>query len=99
MKNYSETLLRELNRQLEIIHGKHDEPIKYLELAIKVLILTLEQLKTFFVAFTFESRAEEIAILVPRIVPLWYCIYMIVFDIRENKKPHKSYDLWGFRGI
>ena len=60
MKNYSQTLLLELNRQLELVHAEHEEPIKYAEQAIKILISTLEQLKTFFIKYEFPGKDDEI---------------------------------------
>ena len=60
MKTYSQTLLLELNRQLELAHAEHDEPIKYAEQAIKILISILEQLKTFSVKYKFASKDDEI---------------------------------------
>lgn len=60
MKNYSQTLLLELNRQLELVHAEFDEPIIYAEQAIKILISILEQLKTFFVNHKFENKNDEI---------------------------------------
>lgn len=60
MKNYSQTLLSELNRQLELVHAENEEPIKCAEAAIKILITTLEKLKTFFVTYEFRNKSEEI---------------------------------------
>lgn len=60
MKTYSQTLLTVLNRQLESVHAENDEPIKYSEEAIKILVSTLEELKTFFVKYEFLNKIEEI---------------------------------------
>jgi len=60
MKTYSQSLLTELNRQLEFVHAENDEPIKYSEQAIKILITILEELKTFFVKYEFQNKHEEI---------------------------------------
>lgn len=60
MKTYSQTLLTALNRQLESVHTENDEPIKYSEEAIKILVSTLEELKTFFVKYEFLNKIEEI---------------------------------------
>jgi len=60
MKTYSRTLLTTLNRQLESVHAENDEPIKYAGQAIKILITTLEELKTFFVKYEFLNKSEEI---------------------------------------
>jgi hypothetical protein len=60
MKTYSQTLLSDLNRQLELLHAENEEPIKYSERAIKILISVLEELKTFFVKYKFESKTDEI---------------------------------------
>ena len=60
MKKYSSTLLTELDRQLENAHASNEEPLKYAEQAIKILISTLEKLKSFFIRYTFQSKNEEI---------------------------------------
>ena len=60
MKNYSQTLLLELNRQLQSVHSEIDEPIKYAKQAIKILISILEQLKTFFIKYEFPTKGCEI---------------------------------------
>jgi hypothetical protein len=60
MKIYSQKLLSELNRQLESAHAENEEPIKYAEQAIKILISILEELKTFFVSYKFQSKDDEI---------------------------------------
>lgn len=60
MKTYSTTLLSELNLQLEIVHIENEEPIKYAEEAIKILVNILDKLKTFFATYEFENKTEEI---------------------------------------
>ena len=60
MKLFSESLLAELEQQLEIIHSQMQEPILYAEQAIKMLIAILEKLKTKFLNHQFENKSEEI---------------------------------------
>lgn len=61
MKLFSESLLTELETQLESIHAKTSNPIQYAEQAIKILIPAFEKLKTKFLKYTFENKAEEIS--------------------------------------
>lgn len=60
MKLFSESLLTELDSQLQTIHSKTDNPIQYAEQAIKTLIPAFEKLKTEFLKYTFENKSEEI---------------------------------------
>lgn len=60
MKTFSKNLLTELNNQLLTVHSENEEPLKYAEEAIKVLIKVLEKLKTFFLSYKFENKDEEI---------------------------------------
>ena len=60
MKLFSEQLLSELNKQLQSIHSKTDNPIHYAELAIKTLIPIFENLKTKLLKHTFTNKTEEI---------------------------------------
>lgn len=87
IKNYSITLLSGLDKQLESIHFESDEPIIYSEQAIKILVSTLEQLKTYFVKYKFQSKAEEIEFfktIKPRFVyRLIY--YNEIFNIESNR--------------
>ena len=46
MKLFSEQLLSELDKQLQSIHSKTDNPVQYAELAIKVLIPIFENLNS-----------------------------------------------------
>ena len=61
MKLFSEHLLSELDKQLQSIHSKTDNPINHAELAIKTLIPTFEKLKTEFLKHSFENKSEEIS--------------------------------------
>lgn len=61
MKLFSEQLLSELDKQLQSIHSKTDNPVQYAELAIKVLIPIFENLKTKFLKHTFANKSEEIS--------------------------------------
>lgn len=61
MKLFSEHLLSELDKQLQSIHSKTDNPINYAEQSIKTLIPTFEKLKTEFLKHSFENKSEEIS--------------------------------------
>ena len=61
MKLFSEQLLSEIDKQLQSIHSKTDNPVHYSELAIKTLIPTFENLKTKFLKHTFANKSEEIS--------------------------------------
>lgn len=61
MKNFSNSLVAELEDQLKTIRSNQDNPIHYAEQAIKASILSMEELKTFFKKYTFECKSEEIA--------------------------------------
>lgn len=61
MKLFSEHLLSELDKQLQNIHSKTDNPVQYAELAIKTLIPIFENLKTEFLKHSFENKSEEIS--------------------------------------
>jgi len=60
MKLFSESLMTELEAQLKTIHSETEEPMLYAEQAIKILIPSFEKLKTEFLKYTFEKKAEEI---------------------------------------
>lgn len=60
MKLFSESLLTELESHLEAVHSKTANPIQYAEQAIKILIPAFEKLKTEFLKYQFENKAEEI---------------------------------------
>jgi hypothetical protein len=60
MKFFSESLIHELDSQLQAIHSKIDNPIQYAEQAIKTLIPAFEKLKTEFLKYSFENKTEEI---------------------------------------
>ena len=64
MKLFSEQLLSEIDKQLQSIHSKTDNPVHYSELAIKTLIPTFENLKTKFLKHTFTNKSEEIVFFV-----------------------------------
>lgn len=61
MKLFSEQLASELDKQLQGIHSKTDNPIQYAEQAIKALIPVFEKLKTEFLKHSFENKSEEIS--------------------------------------
>lgn len=60
MKLFSESLQSELNRQLELIPVEDAHTVHYYEEAIKILIVGLEKLKTFFIEYKcYFSPAKE----------------------------------------
>jgi hypothetical protein len=61
MKKFSESLASELETRLKSIHKEIIDPKLYSEEAIKVLVATLEKLKSFFIKYKFENKIEEIA--------------------------------------
>lgn len=60
MKLYSESLINEINGQLQTIHSTSQNHIHYAEQAIKILIPAFEKLKTEFLKNTFKNKEEEI---------------------------------------
>lgn len=60
MKLFSESLKADLDSKLKVIHLETSNPLQYAELAIKLLITTLEKLKTACLKYQFESKSEEI---------------------------------------
>lgn len=87
MKKFSESLILELDSNLESIHSENSNPLIYSEQAIKVLIAKLETLKSFFLQYEFENKIEEIAFfreIKPRVASrLIY--YNEVYNIETNK--------------
>jgi hypothetical protein len=60
MKLFSESLMSELNHQLELIHLETENPIHSAEQAIKSIVSVLEKLKTFFIKYKSLKKSEEI---------------------------------------
>ncbi|MFY0482487.1 RteC domain-containing protein [Flavobacterium sp. PLA-1-15] len=60
MKPYSQSLLMELEQELEQIHRAHIEPISYSEKAIKMLEAKIDKLKAYLAGYTFTTKQEEI---------------------------------------
>lgn len=60
MKQYSQTLLHELNHQLECIHADTALPIAYSERAISVILESLNALRSALDGYTFGSEKDEI---------------------------------------
>jgi len=87
MKPYSQSLLMELEREMERIHMEHAEPIKYSEQAIKVLQAKIGMLKDYLVRYSFKSKEEEIdffKVIKPQFTSrLIY--YQEVFNIEHNR--------------
>jgi hypothetical protein len=79
--------MSEVEKQLKHVHSESIDPIWYSQQAIKILIPTLERLKTFFLKYKFENKAEEIIFfrdIKPNLASkLIY--YNEVFNIATNK--------------
>lgn len=60
MKNYSNSVMAELEGQLKTMHSNENYPIQSSQQAIKATIASLEQLKSFFKKHNFTSKSEEI---------------------------------------
>ena len=60
MKLFSESLLSEVNRQLEVVHLETNNPLQYSENAIKIMVSVMEKLKTNFIKHKFQNKVEEI---------------------------------------
>lgn len=60
MRKFSESLISELEEKLKIIHSETDETVVYAIQSIKILVVALEKLKTFFLQYNFSNKAEEI---------------------------------------
>jgi len=60
MRRFSQLLLSDMERQLSVVHGRVDDPVKSAEEAIKISIVILERLKTFSVKYRFPTKAEEV---------------------------------------
>jgi len=89
MKTHSQTLLSELNRQLEFVHAENKEPIKYSEQAIKILISVLEELKTIFVKHTFQNKKEEIEFF--KFIKPQFVYKLIYYNEVYNLETNKPY--------
>lgn len=87
MKLYSQSLLMELERELEQIHMEHAQPIRYSEQAIKVLQAKIGMLKDYLTPYSFKSKEEEIdffKVIKPQFTSrLIY--YHEVFNIEHNR--------------
>ncbi len=60
MKNFTQTLLTELDSQLQFIQMETENPIKQAELSIKVILATMAKLKKFILRYKFSNEEEEI---------------------------------------
>ena len=60
MKNYSNSVMAELESQLKTTHSNEDNLIQSSQQAIKATIASLELLKSFFKKHNFTSKSEEI---------------------------------------
>ena len=87
MINFSSAIIADLEINLQQIHKQYKEPILYSEQAVIALISNLEKLKSFFIQYQFENKAQEIAFfrdIKPKVASkLIY--YNEVFAIATNK--------------
>ena len=87
MINFSSAIIADLEMNLQQIHKQYKEPILYSEQAVIALISNLEKLKSFFIQYQFENKAQEIAFfrdIKPKVASkLIY--YNEVFAIATNK--------------
>jgi hypothetical protein len=60
MKLFSESLMSELEHQLQLIHLETENPIQSAEQAIQKSVAALERLKTFFIKYKRLNKKEEI---------------------------------------
>lgn len=60
MKIFTQSLLSELESQLQFIRLETEDNIKAAELSIRVLLLVLDKLKKFMLRYKFKNEAEEI---------------------------------------
>lgn len=60
MKNFSNSLVTELEGQLKTMHSNQNNLIRDAEQAIKAIIINIEKLKSFFHKYTFKSKLEEV---------------------------------------
>ena len=87
MKLFSESLQSDLDRQFELMAAETQDPVHYSENAVKILIVGLEKLKTFFIKYKFQGKIEEIEFfrnIKPKIAAkLIY--YNEIYNIETNK--------------
>ena len=62
MKLFSESLLSELNHQLEAVHLETKNPLQYSEDAIKKMVSVMEKLKTHFIKYKFQNKTEGLVV-------------------------------------
>jgi hypothetical protein len=60
MKLFSESLMSELEHQLQLLSLETENPVQSIELAIKHSVLALERLKTFFIKYRRLNKNDEI---------------------------------------
>ncbi|MFE3872495.1 RteC domain-containing protein [Flavobacterium sp. ZS1P70] len=60
MKLFAESLMSELEHQLKLIHLETENQVQLAEQAIKISIIVLEKLKTFFIKYKRLNKTEEI---------------------------------------
>jgi hypothetical protein len=87
MKLFSESLMSELEHQLNLIHLETENPIQSAEQAIKNSVAALEKLKTFFIKYKRLNKSEEIEFfrdIKPKFTSkLIY--YIEIYNIETNK--------------
>ncbi len=60
MKLFSESLMSEMEHQLNLVHLEIENPLQSSEESIKIVVSMLEKLKTFFMKYKFQNKIEEI---------------------------------------
>ncbi|SEB01213.1 RteC protein [Flavobacterium gillisiae] len=91
MKLFSQSLLSELEHQLDKIHLEMQEPVQYAEKSIKISISILEKLKTYCLNYKFHDKNEEIDFF-RNIKPMFAAklIYYNEIYTIETNKPYGS---------
>lgn len=91
MKLFSQSLLSELEHQLDKMHFEMKEPVQYAEEAIKISIYILEKLKIYCIKYKFQDKNEEIEFF-RNIKPMFVAklIYYNEIYTIETNKPYGS---------
>jgi len=90
MKTFSQTLIDDLDENLRELSRDHNAPLQYAVHALKLMIRTLEKLKSFFIEYEFESKAEEIWFF--REVKPHFASKLIYFNDLYNIETNKPLD-------
>lgn len=91
MINFSNNLWEELESQLLLLKEYKEHPLKHAQKAIYIVVASLGVLKSFFTAYEFKSKAEEIQFF-KSIKPQWTAtliFYREIYNI-ESSRPIAS---------